>query len=601
MQTSTDSVFGRALENGAATPDGWAGDLILPPFERYAVTSSFNYGAETVAARYCGLNQVPDNFVGNWFHGWWPKHSQIVPEMLLCDLPIDKRACYWVARKDEETYLHRHGYKKALAIGLPLVYYSPRRPVPRRPGTLLVMPIHSLEFTTSNGDFERYADEIAAVRDDFSRVVVCVHPACWERGYWIDAFQRRGFEVVRGISYCDRNGLARVHALLSSFEHMTTNGFGSHIVYAAALGAKASIFGTFTQLTLADCSNHPLAKWMPSLIGPLLETGSEKTLRRVFPALFCGHPCDAREQVEWGRHEIGCDNKVPPAEMRKLFGWHLRDRVAHYVGTSLKEAVKAATPEPVKRWRRLLIKKEYRERERLKTLEPDSPALVTLFGKRLHITSPRACLSALDTIFKQEAYRFAAANSAPFIIDGRADVGLGVLYFKRTYPDSRVLAFEPDPDAFKALRANCDALGLTGVELAPKKLWTCETVLQQRDKLAGVRQVVADRKDGMVEVRTARLRDLLRQPVDLLKLDLAADEATLLEDCQDLLTNVAHLVLHYRSAPEKAQGLAKLLALLEGSGFRHHVHNPSPSPRPLFLRAITQGCDLLLTLFAFRH
>src|SRR6202022_2850412 len=109
----------------------------------------------------------------------------------------------WVSRRNEENLLRRHGYDRAKAIGLPIVYIQGENTV-RRPGSLLVMPAHSGDDSKSEWKLEEYAEEIARIRPSFSEVWVCIHPSCWEHGYWVEAFKKRGFPLVQGALYTDR-------------------------------------------------------------------------------------------------------------------------------------------------------------------------------------------------------------------------------------------------------------------------------------------------------------------------------------------------------------------------------------------------------------
>src|SRR5690606_6701996 len=68
-------------------------------------------------------------------------------------------------------------------------------------------------------------------------------------------------------------------------------------------------------------------------------------------------------------------------------------------------------------------------------------------------------------IFLDEIYRFSAACEAPFIVDCGANIGMSVLYFKTLYPESRIVAFEPNPSAFALLEKNVAVNQLDGVSL----------------------------------------------------------------------------------------------------------------------------------------
>ena len=65
-------------------------------------------------------------------------------------------------------------------------------------------------------------------------------------------------------------------------------------------------------------------------------------------------------------------------------------------------------------------------------------------------------------IFEEQAYlrNGITLDEKPCIFDVGANIGLFSLFIGQTYPDARIYAFEPVPDAFQALRANANIYGL---------------------------------------------------------------------------------------------------------------------------------------------
>jgi hypothetical protein len=114
--------------------------------------------------------------------------------------------------------------------------------------------------------------------------------------------------------------LYRLKHLLSSFEYVTTNGFGSHIPYAAASGAKLSVFGPFAECPREVMAKCYVARVEPALTDALLGFHSEAVLRKYYPFLFVD-PEKAVSHEEWGRKEIGDDVRLEPDELMDLFGW----------------------------------------------------------------------------------------------------------------------------------------------------------------------------------------------------------------------------------------------------------------------------------------
>ena len=70
-----------------------------------------------------------------------------------------------------------------------------------------------------------------------------------------------------------------------------------------------------------------------------------------------------------------------------------------------------------------------------------------------------------DEIFYLNEYGFAANTTAPLIIDCGAHIGISTLYFKKLYPQAKVIAFEPNPETFKLLELNVRQNNLRNVEL----------------------------------------------------------------------------------------------------------------------------------------
>lgn len=324
------------------------GDLNLPDVQEIPLTGfSSYYGAIAVAAAYCKLSHTPEAMRGVWQHGWTPKHYQFHPIAIGSGVDVLqlKDEYYWVAREDEALYLQSYGCRNARAIGLPILYL-PVRETLRRPKSLLVMPAHSLAYTRHDWKFDEYAEEIASIRKYFENVAVCVHPSCWKNGYWIDVFKKRDFKVVQGARVDDRNALERIYRLLSRFEYVTTNSLGSHVAYAAYLGAKVSIFGSYAEFKAADFINDPFYVKHPELVDPTIHAASEATARDNYPKLFC-QPQEAEQRVDWGRSEVGFNNKQSPAKIKSLFGWGTSDRAI--------SKIKATIPQRVKCWGRTML------------------------------------------------------------------------------------------------------------------------------------------------------------------------------------------------------------------------------------------------------
>jgi hypothetical protein len=304
--------------------------LKLPPRILEPVNWQFGYyGALWVAANYCGFQKPPLRIPGEWQHGWAPPQHNIHPEVVVggngASEACRSTARFWVAREDQALYLKSHGYAHAEAIGLPIIYVPPPK-VSRESGSMLVMPIHSLSYTTHSWNFDQYAEEIGSIANRFSRVVACIHPACFQKDYWVTEFKNRGVPAISGAETTDRNSLLRMALLFSRFEFVTSNGFGSQLAYAGHFGAKPSLFGTIVAYKPIDFANDTsFFRNHPDLLLPMLELLYEPYLRKTFPELFCV-PWMAKTCVQWGSWNLGLQCMRSPRDLRTLFEWTFANR-----------------------------------------------------------------------------------------------------------------------------------------------------------------------------------------------------------------------------------------------------------------------------------
>ncbi|MDQ2976126.1 MAG: FkbM family methyltransferase [Acidobacteriota bacterium] len=261
-------------------------------------------------------------------------------------------------------------------------------------------------------------------------------------------------------------------------------------------------------------------------------------------------------------------------------------------------------PPPFLHWYRCLRYPDYRFRSReiarLKSLPRYHPTFTELAGAPLEIVDAASFLFMRGEIFEQQIYRFQAASQTPYIIDGGANIGLSVIYFKEIYPQSRIVAFEPDDEVFLALERNVNKRGYENVELLCRALWSSETSLSFMHEGADGGRIaqLGDLKNKTVQ--TVRLRDYLDRRVDFLKLDVEGAETEVLVDCADLLGNVQNLFVEYHSFVGSPQTLPTVINILANAGFRLQIHTPVTSPQPFVYRNVNLGMDMQLNIFAFR-
>ena len=203
-----------------------------------------------------------------------------------------------------------------------------------------------------------------------------------------------------------------------------------------------------------------------------------------------------------------------------------------------------------------------------------------------------------EEIFDKEIFKFQTNSEIPYIIDGGANIGLSTIYFKKIYPNSEIISFEPDKKIVEAFKKNIASFGFKNVTLIEKGLWNTETTVSFFSEGAESGRID---NAGKIKVETSRLSSYLNKKVDFLKLDIEGAETIVLEDCKDLLVNVKNLFVEYHSFSNTSQSLEDILRILTSSGFRYYIKPVNENSNNPFIKINPYlNMDLQLNIFAYR-
>lgn len=282
------------------------------------------YGAFATAASYAGLATEPAARWGEWQHGWKHPYENMHPEWVAGSSGrtlqrLGWRHRLWVFRQDQADYLRSCGASHVRAIGSPMIYV-PRPKVTRVPGSLLVMPPHTLRGVHTEWDADQYIEFVAGLRDQFSVIAACVTPACLAQGLWADDCRRIGVPVIEGADVRDRNSLARMAILLSAFEYVTMPTRGSQLAYAAYWGARPSIAGPAPLERVSSRADLTFYRNVPEALAIVEHMATPNALQAI-AAPFLVSPSAAPAAREWGEFQLGLRHRLTPDELRSEFRW----------------------------------------------------------------------------------------------------------------------------------------------------------------------------------------------------------------------------------------------------------------------------------------
>ncbi len=161
-----------------------------------------------------------------------------------------------------------------------------------------------------------------------------------------------------------------------------------------------------------------------------------------------------------------------------------------------------------------------------------------------------------DDIFAKNIYFFQAGNPEPYIIDCGGHIGLAVLYFKRLYPRSRIVTFEPNPETFSLLERNIAQNSLRDVKAfnvalsrrdSNATLYVGENFLQAWDSTDTIEPNLWPNMDQYrsIDVRSTRLSSFINGRVEFIKMDIEGAEYDVLEESRARMGSVGAITLEY--------------------------------------------------------
>lgn len=291
----------------------------IPEYEPMELISEIDYyGFSKYLADRLGIKKTYSSGI-NWKHGWIFASPKYIEQFV-----IDKYTrVNFVANMQQQNFLDSEGVK-SIAVGLPFAYVNQydikTNKIKRIPRSLLIMPPHSLPYTNHSFDEKRYIDDILKIKDKFDIVVACVHRSCFDKGLWVKIFEKYNIPIIIGADVTDKSGLLRMSRIFRSFEYVTSNTIGSHILYASYAGCKVSIYGQYMEYSKNDYIEDPFYKKFPDLLTYNLQFSSFNSIRQKYAFLF-KLPYLAETNIHWAQNEIGQDCMRDINEIANILGW----------------------------------------------------------------------------------------------------------------------------------------------------------------------------------------------------------------------------------------------------------------------------------------
>jgi len=186
----------------------------------------------------------------------------------------------------------------------------------------------------------------------------------------------------------------------------------------------------------------------------------------------------------------------------------------------------------------------------------------------------------INEIFTSNEYYFKPSYKQPFIIDCGAHIGMSVLYFKKMFPDSKIMAFEANPNNFELMQKNMHANKIQHVELHNIALFDKEIEIPFYigENIGTLRGSIKKERGGASElkIKAQKLSYYLQhiEAVDLIKMDVEGAEINILSDLfETSAINKAkeyRIEYHHNMNDDKSK-MASFLHKFELYGFSYNI------------------------------
>jgi len=176
-------------------------------------------------------------------------------------------------------------------------------------------------------------------------------------------------------------------------------------------------------------------------------------------------------------------------------------------------------------------------------------------------------------IWNQDIYYFDTDKDCPLIVDIGSHIGISVIYFKALYPNSHILAFEPNPLSFEILEENVNSNGLDNIQLINKAISSDNSIKdfyidnsnnQWYSNSSFLKNSWSGKESTKnIKVECTRLDDYVKDinKIDMLKIDTEGSEYEILNSHKQILSKVNNISVEYH--PVKGSKIEKILTLLK--------------------------------------
>jgi FkbM family methyltransferase len=179
------------------------------------------------------------------------------------------------------------------------------------------------------------------------------------------------------------------------------------------------------------------------------------------------------------------------------------------------------------------------------------------------------------------------------------------LFFKTQYPNAKILAFEPDNSNFELLNNNIKNWDLKDIEIQNAAIWIDNlgvNFIADGNMASKIDESNNTAHNENQKTKSVRLKDLLTEKIDFLKIDIEGAEYEVLVDCESKLSFVENLFIEYHGNYNEMHKLNKIFNILIENNFKYYIKEAGVTfEHPFYDRENIYDFNIQLNIFAFKN
>lgn len=193
--------------------------------------------------------------------------------------------------------------------------------------------------------------------------------------------------------------------------------------------------------------------------------------------------------------------------------------------------------------------------------QPNKIISLNIAGFKLNAYDYETAQYLLEEVWLNEDYYFNYSQQQPVIFDCGANIGISVLYFKALYPESTIIAFEPNPNLFALLEKNVLDNQLKDVYIHQVALSATNEEISFfiNDNLGSFLSSKFQHRggDNEIQVKAVQLSGYIKRysDIDFLKMDIEGAEYEVIQELNEkkLLDAVQKFIVEYHYFKDRDQ------------------------------------------------